>query len=450
MVQFRVSAAHSERRQRQAAAGLQRAGAVPGDRVAIAAGNHPDVISVALGGLRAGVIPVMVNEALLAHERQVILDDCRPVVILNGIAEVVAFVDSTLDQPAQNLAPTPLARPMHYTSGTTGRPKGVWSGVLGEAGGAALLAEETEMWGFSDDDVNLVCSPLYHSAPLRFAMSTLAAGGDVVVLDKFSPESASLAIAQHRPTVAFMAPAHLQRLLSGPGAPPDFGSFRLLAHAGAPCPAPLKGQVLDCFPPGSVWEFYGATEGQFTACSTDDFLSHRGSVGRARPHRQLRIDPVTGEIWCTVPSYARFEYFGDAEKTEAAWRGDEFTVFDLGRLDDEGYLYLDGRRDDLIISGGVNVYPLELEIAIAALAGVEEAAVFGVDDEQWGQRVCAAVVVTPGMVGAQVTVTELRAHIELVLAPYKRPKDIMMVAEIPYTPTGKVRRSTLAADLGVS
>ena len=450
MVQFRVTAAHSERRQRQAVAALQHAGAIPGDRVAIAAGNHPDVISVALGGLRAGVIPVMVNEALLAHERRVILDDCRPVVSLNGIAEVVAFVDSALEQPAQNLASTPLARPMHYTSGTTGRPKGVWSGVLGEAGGAALLAEETEMWGFSDADVNLVCSPLYHSAPLRFAMSTLAAGGDVVVLDKFSPEAASRAIEEHRPTVAFMAPAHLQRLLSGPGAPPDFGSFRLLAHAGAPCPALLKEQVLDCFPRGSVWEFYGATEGQFTACSTDDFLSHRGSVGKARPHRQLRIDSVTGQIWCRVPSYARFEYFGDAEKTEAAWRGDEFTVFDLGRLDDEGYLYLDGRRDDLIISGGVNVYPLELEIAIAALPGVQEAAVFGVDDQQWGQRVCAAVVANPGVVGAQLTIGALRTHIELVLAPYKRPKDIMMVAEIPHTPTGKVRRSTLAADLGVS
>jgi len=449
MVHLRVTAAQSERRQRQAAAALQLAGAVPGDRVAIAAGNHPDVISMALGGLRAGVIPVMVNEALLPHERQVILDDCRPVVTLDGVAEVAAFVNSTLDQPARDLGRAPMARPMHYTSGTTGQPKGVWSGVLGEAGGAALLAEEIEMWGFTDDDVNLVCSPLYHSAPLRFAMSTLAAGGDVVVLDKFSPESASHAIAEHHPTVAFMAPAHLQRLLSVPAGPPDFGSFRLLAHAGAPCPAPLKEQVLGCFPPDSVWEFYGATEGQFTACSTADFLSHRGSVGKARPHRQLRIDSDTGQIWCTVPPYARFEYFGDAEKTKAAWCADEFTVFDLGRLDGEGYLYLDGRRDDLIISGGVNVYPLELEIAISAMAGVAEAAVFGVDDERWGQRVCAAVVAAPGVLGDQVTVNALRAHIELVLAPYKRPKDVLVVTEIPHTPTGKVRRSTLAADLGL-
>ncbi len=431
----RISPAESERDQRRCAAALYSLGLGVGDRVAVIARNAPEVIAVALGALRSGVVPVMINADLLPVEREVILSDCAASLVVDdtGVAELVAG-------PAEiDIAAAPLARPMHYTSGTTGRPKGVWSGLLDDNGAASLLGEERDLWGFNPDDVNLVCSPLYHSAPLRFAAGTLMAGGDVVVLDKFRPDTARAAMAAHEISSAFMAPAHLQRLFDDGLSAPEVSSFRLLAHAGAPCPEIVKRQAVDAFPDRSVWEFYGSTEGQFTACSTDDWQHRPGSVGRARSGRSLSIDPDSGTIWCEVPSYARFAYWQDPEKTDAAWRGHAFSVFDLGRIED-GFLYLDGRRDDLLITGGVNVYPLEVETALGRCPGVVEVVVFGVDDDRWGQRVCAAVV---GNVGEH-TITEFAAG---VLAPYKRPKSFVFVDEIPRSATGKVRRSRLAADL---
>jgi long-chain acyl-CoA synthetase len=330
---------------------------------------------------------------------------------------------------------------MHYTSGTTGRPKGVWSGVLSEGEGRALQAEEAELWGFQVGDRHLVCSPLHHSAPIRFSAGTLLAGGDVILLEKFDALAAIVAIGDHRPTSAFMVPAHLQRLFAL-GEPVDLSSFRLLAHAGAPCPPPLKHRTIEAFPAGSVWEFYGSTEGQFTACPAEAWLARPGTVGRARPHRSLSVDRE-GVIWCRVPPYARFSYWRDPTRTAEAWRGHAFTVGDLGRLDDDGYLYLDGRRDDLVISGGVNVYPVEVEHELAHAPGVHEVAVFGVDDERWGQMVCAAVV-------GESTPDEVIAFARDHLAHYKCPKVVYPLEELPRTSTGKVRRLDLPAALGLT
>ena len=218
---------------------------------------------------------------------------------------------------------------------------------------------------------------------------------------------------------------------------PPLTSFRLVAHAGEPCPKPLKRAALDAFPTDSVWEFYGSTEGQFTACSAAEWVSRPGTVGAAQPGRTLSVDP-DGLVWCQAPPHARFEYWRDPDRTASAWRGDAFTVGDLGHLDADGYLFLDGRRDDLVISGGVNVYPMEVEQAIASLPGVDAVVVFGVDDERWGQRVCAAVV------GA-VTAEDVAAHCRSVLAAYKCPKDVYLLDSLPTTSTGKVKRSALVA-----
>lgn len=411
-----------------------------GDRVALLVPGSLPYLDAVISLLVRGVVPIPLDPRLTVHERDRILTDLEPTLVVTDPDDLARL--STGWQPGD----VPLARPMHVTSGTTGTPKGVWSGVLPAEHAAALVAEERELWGFVADDVNLVLSPLYHSAPLRFAVGTLLAGGRVVVPGPFEPALVTATIERERPTTMFCVPTHLQRLFAHwdalaarGGTPPDLSSFRLVAHAGAPCPDALKRRVIDAFPPGSTWEFYGSTEGQFTACRSEEWLDHPGTVGRARPGRALRVDP-DGTIWCRVPEHARFSYYGDPEKTAAAWRktpdGDEFTVGDLGRIDDDGYVYLDGRREDLVITGGVNVYPAEVENALAEHPGVRDVAVYGVPDDQWGQRVVAAVV-------GQVTAAELDAWCREWLAPPKRPKEYVVLDALPRTLTGKVLRREL-------
>jgi acyl-CoA synthetase (AMP-forming)/AMP-acid ligase II len=431
-----LTSVESEQQQRRVAGALAAAGLGPGDRVAMALPRRLASISAILGALRSGVIPVVLNAALLRHERDALIADAAPRLSVEGDAGL----DELLAGEEVDLAPAPLGRPMQYTSGTTGTPKGVWTGVLDEDEAVAMLADERATWGFAGSDVNLVCSPLHHSAPIRFAGGTLLAGGSVVLVDRFDPIAFARAVDEHRPTTAFLVPTHLQRLLHA-DVDLDLSSFRLLAHAGAPCPEPLKRAAMDAFPAGSVWEFYGSTEGQFTVCSPDEWLERPGTVGRARPGRTLSTDE-DGTIWCAVPSWSRFEYWRDPARTAAAWRGDAFSVGDVGRLDADGYLFLDGRRDDLIITGGVNVYPLEVEHVMARYPGVVDAAVFPIDDDDWGQRVSAVIV-------GDVDLDALRRWLRRELASYKVPKSLFGVDEIPHTATGKVRRSTLARDLGV-
>ncbi|KRE96127.1 AMP-dependent synthetase [Nocardioides sp. Soil774] len=409
-----------------------------GSRVALLVPGSESYVDLVLALLAEGVFPVPLDPALTHAERDRILAPIAPDLVLTAPEQVDVLL-ARLPGAGGRL---PRGRPIHCTSGTTGTPKGVWSGLLDQTDAAALVAEERDLWGFAHDDVNLVLSPLHHSAPLRFAMGTLLAGGRIVVPGRFDPAAVTRAIVRDRPTTMFCVPTHLRRLFAhwDEVGVPDLSSFRLVAHAGAPCPPATKRRLLELFPDGSTWEFYGSTEGQFTACRSEDWLAHPGTVGRARPGRVLTTDDE-GRIWCAVPPHARFTYLGAPEQTAAAWRdtpaGPAFTVGDVGRIDAGGWVHLDGRRTDLIISGGVNVYPLEVENALREHAGVDDVAVFGVADEEWGQRVCAAVVGT-------ARPDDLRAHAREVLAPAKRPKDYVRLDALPMTATGKVRRDVLA------
>ncbi len=429
-----VRAAGNERDQRRAAAALRTAGLRPGDRLLVSAASSPALLAVVLGALRTGVVPVVLDPALPAAERAALAEDADP-----GL-DVGAEPERLLTGPGEaELADVPLARPMHYTSGTTGRRKGVWSGVLDGDDARALAAEEIGLWGFGPTDRHLVLSPLHHSAPLRFAVHTLLAGGEVLLPGPFDAARAARVVTAERPTTTFCVPTHLQRLLAHGDV--DWTSFRRLVHAGAPCPEPLKRAVLAALPEGSVWEFYGSTETQFTVCSPEDWLAHPGSVGRARPGRRLETDE-RGQLWCAVPRWARFEYWRAPDKTAAARRGDLVTVGDLGRVDEDGTVWLDGRREDLVISGGVNVYPAEVEAVLDAHPDVVESAVVGVPDDEWGQRVVAAYV------GA-ADPAELATWARERLAPAKRPKSLHPVGELPRTSTGKVRRLDLPGVLGL-
>jgi long-chain acyl-CoA synthetase len=420
-------------------------GLVAGDRIGIAPGPETDlqlaqsqqaaVLSVVWGALSVGVVPVMVNPDLTDVERAHVLTDSDPALVLETTEGLVAVTAHARRHP---LPAYPRSRAMHYTSGTTGQPKGVWAGVLSDEEAADLWGSEIDFWGITGSDVTLVHGPLAHSGPLRFALYVLLAGGDALLPGRFDAARLAAALEQERPTTAFVVPSHIQRLLEL-DAPLPASPYRLLVHAGAACPPVLKQAIHAWAGAERVWEFYGSTEGQFTAMPGTEWAGHLGSVGRARPDRELRI--VDGTIWCRPPASGRFEYWRDPDKTDSAWREIDgrrwFTVGDLGRLDADGYLYIDGRRADLVISGGMNVYPAEVEGAILRFPGVHDAAVYGMPDDHWGQRVCAAVV-------GDVDVEALAQYLRSQLSGYKRPKEIHVVGALPRTASGKTKRRSVA------
>jgi long-chain acyl-CoA synthetase len=367
---------------RRAATWLTSQGLATGDRVAVAGLNHPGTLAVTNGALRAGIVPVVLREDLGGPERAWVLGDAEPALTVERPDH-----EPWRDEPPADLPAVPRGRPMFYTSGTTGRQKGVWSGVLPEEPALAWAEDERELWGPEPGAAFLVCSPLHHSAGYRAATSALLAGSSVVLLDRFVPGTVLRVLTEEPVTGAFLVPTHLRRIFAAAGEPPYPRAIRKVLHAGEPCPSDLKRRAMEWLPPGTLWEFYGSTEGQFTAISPQEWLERPRSVGRARPGRRLRVadpDPDgVGTVFVSAPPFARWEYWRDPARTAEAWRGEAFTAGDLGRVDRDGYLFLVSRREDLIISGGVNVYPAEVERVLLEHPAVTEAVVFGRPDPEW-------------------------------------------------------------------
>jgi len=412
--------------------GNDSAGISAGDRVVIRAGNSPEMLDLVMVCLRAGIAPALIGASTTEREVREMTADIQATAVIDD-----ASLDRALQVRELTTAGAVTCRPMHFTSGTSGRPKAVWSGWLSPESAREWVADETGAWGITADDVHLVCGPLNHSAPLRFALMTLLAGGSVVVPGKFDPAVVAHLLEEGNVTTTFMAPAHLQRLRDHLGGGPIDHHLRLLAHAGSACPDAVRSWAHQTFGLDVVYEFYGSTEGQFTQCSAREWVEHPGTVGRARPGRELRVD-ADGLIWCRAPEFARFSYWGDPEKTAAAWRDDFFTVGDYGRLDEDGYLYLQGRKGDLIITGGVNVYPAELERVLGNLPGVDQVVAFGLPDETWGQRVCVAI-------GGSVSESTVHDFAREQLSGPKRPKSVFVASSLPTTHSGKVDRVATAA-----
>lgn len=425
-----LDAATAARSQGAVAGWLTDHGLRRGDRVAVDHDGSAAYLAVVIGALRIGVIPVPVPDSLPSDDREYLVAD----------ADVAARVgpadwEAVLAHTPASLGPLPLGRPMLYTSGTTGRRKGVWSGVWDADTARLAYLDEHDQWGFRPDDRHLVCSPLYHSAPLRFATHTLLAGGTVLLQGRFDAELTTNLIAAGRVTTSFVVPAHLQRIIDiDPPEPSD--RLRWLAHAGSACPAPLKRRVIEWVGAERLFEFYGSSEAQFTVCRADEWERVPETVGRARRGRALLVDD-DGVIWCRQPAFARFEYWRDPDKTAAAWRDDECTVGDLGALDDGGRLMLRGRRDDLVVSGGVNVYPAEVERVMSGYPGVDNCVAFGVDDDDWGQIVVLAWV-------GSADADELRTYGADHLQPAARPRRWWPLPSFPEGTLGKVSRRALA------
>jgi long-chain acyl-CoA synthetase len=342
-----------------------------------------------------------------------------------------------------------------YTSGTTGRPKAVERPMDPATAHLGLLGL-AQMWGFEPGDITLAAGPCYHTGPASYAQTHLLIGGTVVIMPHFEAGEALGLIARHRVTNAFMVPTHFNRILQlepGERRRHDLSSVRLIMHSAAPCPPHVKRAILDVFPPASVVEFYGASECGFSRISAEEWLRKPGSVGRPWPGHELRILDddgralPPGEIGLVYVRAPRmdFRYHGAEEKTRQAFRDGFFTAGDLGWLDEDGYLFIADRRTDLIISGGANVYPAEVEAVLLAHPQVADAAVIGVPDDDLGKSVLAVVERRPG---SELSAEALIAFARGELAHYKCPRRVVFVGQLPREPQGKIRKHELIARYG--
>ena len=339
-----------------------------------------------------------------------------------------------------------------YTSGTTGRPKGI-ARAMDPANAHLSLAGIAALWGFTPTDVHLVAGPLYHTGPASYAQVHLLIGATVVLMPRFEAAEALRLIERQRVTNTFMVPTHFTRILLLDECERrryDVSSLRCVLHSAAPCAVHVKRRIMEVFPPDSVIEFYGASESGFTKIGAAEWLQKPGSVGRPWPGHEIRIFDelgrpcATGEIGLIYVRGPRmeFSYRGADEKTRMAFHDGFFTAGDLGRLDADGYLYIADRRTDLIISGGANIYPAEVESVLLGHPHIADVAVIGVEGGEMGKSVLAVIELLPG---ATASAEDIIAFARRDLAHYKCPRRIEFVSRLPREPQGKVRKHELVA-----
>jgi acyl-CoA synthetase (AMP-forming)/AMP-acid ligase II len=351
--------------------------------------------------------------------------------------------------PAPVDVPAGLGGSMIYTAGTTGKPKGARRRATDAT---AMLPRLAALRCVAPDDVHLVAGPLYHSAPSGFAQYAHALGQTVVVMRKFDAEDALRTLARHRCTTTFMAPTLLKRLVDLPAGVRgryDVTSLRSIVMAAAPCPMRVKEAILAWLGP-VLYEFYGSTElGVNTVLAPEDMLRRPGSCGRAAPGVTLAIlDDAGHPLPAGQPGelhVRRYDgvfdgYYKNARATAETTRGDWLSVGDVAWMDADGFVYICDRKRDMIISGGVNIYPAEIEDALHRHPAIEDVAVFGVPDAEWGERVHAAV---QPRAGAALSAAEVIDFCRRHLADYKTPREVSFHAEFPRDSAGKLVKRVL-------
>ena len=454
---------------------LHRRGLVPGDSVAIMCANRPEFAEVLYGCRRGGFRLTPVNWHLTADEVAYIVDDCEAKALIadsSNAGSVDAFeraprctvglsigptaanfdaYDAALAaESADDITDTPPGATMLYTSGTTGRPKGVHRPPAAEGAVSVNLYDYDEAGG----DRHLLTGPLYHAAPLAFSLRIpLAFGATIVMMDKWDAEEALRLVETHRVTHTHVVPTMFHRLLALPADVRDgydTSTLRHVLHGAAPCPTEDKRRMIDWLGP-IIWEYYAATEGVGSFVDSATWLAHPGTVGRPVNGQVLIGDDqgnplpagTTGLVFLRAAAQARFEYFKDTEKTESTFRGDYFTLGDIGHLDTDGFLFLTDRSTNLIISGGVNIYPAEVDEALLTHQAIGDAATIGIPDEEWGESVLAVVELNDGWTASAELAEELLAHCRSRLAHYKCPRRIEFTAELPRSDNGKLYKRRL-------
>ena len=456
----------------------------PGDHIAIFADNHPRFFEVFWAAARSGLYFTTVNRYLQADEAAYIVNDCGATAFVAShakadvAAEIVDLIpdcplrlmwDGTVagyepyeerlaEHPPAPLERQPLGETMLYSSGTTGRPKGIKRPLSGADVGAGLRLNPllSGLFGMDADSIYLSPAPLYHSAPLAWTTTTQSLGGTAVVMERFDPQEALALIERHRISHSQWVPTMFVRMLKLPEADRtrhDLGSHRMAVHAAAPCPVEVKRQMIDWWGP-ILSEYYAGTEfNGFTYIDSEAWLAHPGSVGRPLVGIIHICDddgrPVpTGEpgtIYFEREEQA-FEYHNDPEKTRSAQHPSHplwTALGDVGYVDEEGFLYLTDRKAYMIISGGVNIYPQEIEDCLVMHPKVADVAVFGVPNEEMGEEVKAVVQPAPGVEGTPELARELAEFAREHIAHYKVPRSIDFRDELPRLPTGKLYKRLL-------
>ncbi|WP_067186349.1 class I adenylate-forming enzyme family protein [Microtetraspora niveoalba] len=477
-------AALDERSNRLAAALLAR-GLTPGLRVAVLLGNRLEYPEIAAGIAKAGLVMVPLNPRLTPSEARYILEhsEARAVVLDDALAPVVGDAIEELRLLALSIDGVQAGLPYEealagaravdpavpvdeldpfcvtYTSGTTGRPKGV---LISHRSRSLTFYCSAMEWGLGNGRVSVAVAPMYHGAGFAFGYAPVYTGGTVTMLRKWDPEALLHLVERDRAQSAFLVPTHAQMLRALDGAAlaaRDLGSLDTLYFNAAALPWPLKQWVMETFPGRGVHELYGSTEaGIVTNLRPVDQHRKPGSVGHAWYMTELRIvdpdgNPVgpgqPGELFSRSP-FLMNGYLGDPEATAACTTDDGFlTCGDIVIRDEEGYVHIVDRKKDMIISGGLNVYPREIEDVLAAHASVAEAAVVGAPSETWGEEVMAYVVLRGGDASDDLA-ARLEAHCRTSLAGYKVPRRWEVVDALPRNAAGKIVKRDLRPKTGAS
>ncbi len=476
-----------DERSNRVAQALRAWGLRPGDGIAVVLANEEHFFDFYWAAIRSGLYFTPVNWHLSAEEMEYVVDDCDARVLianarfaehLGGAAQrlpkverrisvggaipgFVPYEEAVAPFPATPIADECEGANMLYSSGTTGRPKGVRLPLsLAAPGTGAVVASILGMktiFGLTEDDVYLCPGPLYHAAPLVFTALQHRIGATAVVMDRFDPENALRCIERYRVTTSQWVPTHFVRLLKLPEEVRrryDLSSLKMAIHAAAPCPIPVKEAMIEWFGPKLV-EYYAGTEGGGTLIRSEEWLTHRGSVGRHWAGGRVYVldengneitEPgVDGAIYFEAPEEpaARFRYHKDDAKTAATYRGRLFTLGDVGHLDADGYLYLTDRMSHTIISGGVNIYPQEVENCLATHPKIDDVAVIGVPHEEMGEEVKAVVQLAPGVEPSPELAAELIEWVRERIAHYKAPRSVDFVDSLPRLENGKIYKRVL-------
>jgi fatty-acyl-CoA synthase len=465
---------------------LYDAGLRKGDHVALLSGNDPKAYEVYWAALRTGLYITAVNRHLSPSEISYIVNDCgaRALIVSAGLAgaaeQIVAqtpsvdirlafggpvqgyksYEDALAAASPEPLPDQPRGADMLYSSGTTGRPKGIKQPLpdrqVGDAPGDTYTAIFGPLYGFDTETVYLSPAPLYHAAPLRFGGVVHALGGTLVIMEKFDAEQALAAIERYRVTHSQWVPTMFVRMLKldeAVRARYDVSSLRVAVHAAAPCPVDVKRAMIDWWGP-ILHEYYASTEANgATFIDSEQWLRKPGSVGRAglgtiRVCGDDGAELPTGEIGTVYfeRDEIPFAYHNDPAKTAEAVHPEHptwTTTGDIGYMDEEDYLFLTDRKAFMIISGGVNIYPQEVEDALALHPRVLDVAVIGVPDEEMGESVKAVVQPAPGVEPGPELAADLRDYLRERIAHYKVPKSFDFADDLPRTPTGKLVKGKL-------